>query len=396
MEDIYLKLNYIEITQPIGTFYVTKMDWKELLLISTADIRHIENENSNSFDSCFGIQRELSSKRVIEIGKYVQTFDATFPTGIILAIPSRSLEIDGKPINFHDFEMIENKKVIEHINIKTDKSHLYIRKSKSIASILDGQHRIEGLKKGLSDGDLFQDPDNLFELNVTIFIDLDLDNQAQIFSVINKAQTKVNKSLVYDLYEYAKSRSPQKVAHDMVRILNRNEESPFYKKIKILGKANDKESETIAQATLVELIIKYFSNDPMKDRDLLKKKKKMDYPYDRKRQIFRDLFIEEKDEYILNTLWNFFGAVSQKWIKAWNNNEKGNILNKSTGIIALMRLLKDIFINIEYNKDTTMDKYIELFSISSMKDEDFSPENYLPGSSGQSKLYKDLKDSLNL
>ena len=37
-------------------------------------------------------------------------------------------------------------------------------------------------------------------MNISIFIDLDPEYESYIFSTINQAQTKVNKSLVYDLY----------------------------------------------------------------------------------------------------------------------------------------------------------------------------------------------------
>lgn len=69
-----------------------------------------------------------------------------------------------------------------------------------IASVLDGQHRIERLKASSSIED--------FEINVSIFIDIDIADQAYIFSTVNLAQTKVNKSLVYDLFGLAKKRSP--------------------------------------------------------------------------------------------------------------------------------------------------------------------------------------------
>ena len=76
-----------------------------------------------------------------------------------------------------------------------------------VANILDGQHRIEGLKEGLSSG---HPNSEQFQLNVSIFVDLDMDDQSMVFATVNKAQTKVNKSLVYDLFAYAKSRSPQR------------------------------------------------------------------------------------------------------------------------------------------------------------------------------------------
>jgi DGQHR domain-containing protein len=400
MMNDYFILDFIEINQPIGTFYITKMKWKDLLEIAEADIRRIEQENigSSGFDSYLGIQRDISPKRVKDIGDYVTTIDATFPTSIILSVQSKSYELEGESVNIYDYDRIDdtNSTIKEFDNIKIEDRKLLLRKSKSIASILDGQHRIEGLKAGFLKAQPNNDNTENFELNITIFVDLDIDDQAQIFSVINKAQTKVNKSLVYDLYEYSRSRSPQKTAHDIVRILNRKESSPFYKKIKILGKAVDKDKETIAQATFVELIINYISLDPMKDRDLIKRKKNLKQNYDPNRYIFRDFFINGKDELILFALWNYFKAISNRWAKAWNINEKGNILNKSTGLVALMRLYRDVYSHFGSNIETPQKEYLKLFEGVNLKDDDFNPINYLPGSSGQSKLYRDLKEQLNL
>lgn len=393
----YLKLPYIEISQPIGTFYVTKLNWKELLAIAEADIRKIEDENTknDSFDSYLGIQRNVSEKRVKDIGNYVRTIDATFPTGIILSIPSKSYYKNGSEISQTLIENIESElKVDEVNNIFINNNELHIRKSEALASILDGQHRIEGLKRGFEQSNLFNENEDKFELNVTIFVDLDIDDQAQIFSVINKAQTKVNKSLVYDLYEYSVSRSPQKTAHDIVRLLNRKAESPFYRKIKILGHAVDKEKESIAQATFVELIINYISKDPMRDRDLLKKKKKLKEDYDIKRLIFRDAFIDNDDELITLVLWNYFTAVAHRWPKSWKTNAQGNILNKSTGLIALFRFLKDVFLQFNHNYNIEADKYLEVLNRVEIDDDGFSPEIFLPGSIGQSKLYKELLKNL--
>jgi len=324
----YISVPYIEVKQPIGSFYLTKMTWKDLFEIAEADIRKIEDENvkNNSFDSYLGIQREVSESRVKEISKYITTFDATFPTSIILSIQSREYRSNGKQIFLNRIEELDNIVSYEEItNIEVNKEHLKIRRSKAIASILDGQHRIEGLKRAYQDNSLFEGNIHDFELNVTIFVDLDIDDQAQIFSVINKAQTKVNKSLVYDLYDYAKSRSPQKTAHDIVRILNRMEQSPFNKMIKILGKTVDKERETIAQATFVELLLGLISDNPMVDRDDIRKGKKLSNVYNENKLIFRKYFIQENDEEIIKILWNYFLAVKEVWPKSWSTIEKGNI-----------------------------------------------------------------------
>lgn len=401
----FIEINYIKVRQPIGDFYIGSIDWASLIKIAAADIRKIEDEGNrkDNFDSYLGIQRKISPGRIKEIGNYVSTIDATFPTSIILSINSHSKMIDGKNINMLDPDFVDNNfdRIVELENIKIRDGKLKIRKDGKIARILDGQHRIEGLRYGFDTLKENNVEIPKFEFNVTIFVDLDIDDQAQVFSVINKAQTKVNKSLVYDLYDYAKSRSPQKISHDIVRLLNKMNESPFHRKIKILGTAEDKEIETIAQATFVELIMKYISKDPMHDRDILKRKsifggKKLEPITDKKdidRRIFRNLFINEEDHIILKILFNYFKAVQNKWPTAWNENVSGsgNILNKSTGLISLMRFLRPAYNSLNKpEKLVTIEDFQNIFDKIEIEDQELNKDNYMPGSSGQSKLYKEL------
>lgn len=390
----YIEMEYIEVKQPIGSFYIGKLKWNDILEIAHADIRRIQDESAknDSFDSLLGIQRELSPTRIKEISEYVRTQDATFPTSVILSIRSTSIERESEEEFGYNNDDLENAKEVENVIFDEENGILRIRKIKNIASILDGQHRIEGLREGFSEY-LFTEA---FEFNVTLFIDMDIDDQAQVFSVINKAQTKVNKSLVYDLYEFAQCNSPQKTAHDVVRLLNKNENSPFFKKVKILGVAHDKDKETIAQATFAELILDYISKNPMQDRDRIRRKKNAPIkkvgleinPDDDSRRIFRKYFIEEKNEIIVNILWEYFDAIRERWPNAWDNQVSGSIISKSTGIIAFMRLLKDVYLHFDMNWNKKKSDYIELFNMSTLTDNDFVKEKFIPGTSGQSKLYK--------
>src|SRR5882762_10468420 len=91
---------------------------------------------------------------------------------------------------------------------------------------------------------------NTFQLSVSVFVDIDMEDQAYIFSTVNLAQTKVNRSLAYDLFELANSPSPQKTCHNIAVALDTITVSPFHKRIKRLGSATPgRNSETITQAT---------------------------------------------------------------------------------------------------------------------------------------------------
>src|SRR5690606_20848044 len=230
-----------------------------------------------------------------------------------------------------------------------------------------------------------------FDLIITIFIDIDPEKESMIFSTINKAQTKVNKSLVYDLYDLAKSRSPQRTAHNIVKLLNEMETSPFHRKIKRLGIANDPERETITQSTFVECILAYISKkgEEMKDRDILIRGKKLPLISGREleRRIFRNWFIQDKEAEIAKVIWNYFTAVKDRWPEAWNNN---SILVKSTGLIAFMKFLGPVMNKLGIETIPKTDQFYEIINKVQLKDEDFNTKQFIPGAKGQSDLFKKL------
>jgi len=365
----YIDLKCLEVTQPIGKFYIGVMDHADLEFISYADIRRLEEKNEEREVEIYsGIQRPLAESRVKEIGRYVNLSDATFPTSIILHIEEKHVSFDHESLTMH------------------------IQRKDNVAKVLDGQHRIAGLSHFTRDSKEFQ-------LNVTIYVGMELEDQAIVFSTINQTQTKVNHSLASDLFAFAKSRSPQKTAHNIVRALNEKKSSPFYNKIKILGTAEDPLKETITQATFVESIIKYITSDKAKDRDLYRQGKKPEKAYDKelKNRFLRNLFVDEKDGDIALIIWNYFSSVQEKWPEAWNPVTPQMILNRSTGFIALMNFLKDAYLSFnKIGEVISKEEFDKIFVKVPLKSEDFIRINFIPGSGGQSKLYKDLKEYTGL
>jgi DGQHR domain-containing protein len=349
----------IEVTQPIGSFYIAAIGSRELEEISYADRRRIE-QGERDIEIISGIQRPLSPQRVKELKKYVKNVDAAFPTGIILAIDSDNADYDK------------------------EKSVMRIRRAAHVAKIIDGQHRIEGLIG-------YQGP--TFQLNVTIFIDMDMEDQAHVFATINLKQTPVNKSLAYDLFEYAETRSPQKTSHNVARLLNSKSKSPFEHKIMILGTAN-RASETLTQAAFIEPLLKLISRDPMSDRDSLRRGKDLTAlePAEVRatRLIFRNMFVEDRDEEIAKALWNYFAAVEERWPEAWGEKQAGLILNRTTGYRALMRFLPLAYLTVGIDVVIQKAEFRAMFNLVKINDVDFTPDNYKPGTSGQSELYHQL------
>jgi DGQHR domain-containing protein len=374
----FLEFPSIKVTQPIGDFYIGSIKAKDLCEITKYDFRRLVIEEG--VDSYLGIQRQVSPRRVRDIVKYVCTKDACFPTAVILAVPGicTTYNEDSKMLRLTSYTSDPDRTT--HINLE------------EIAIVLDGQHRIAGLKEGNYDGD--------FEINVSIFVEIDIADQAYLFSTVNLAQTKVNKSLVYDLFDLAKKRSPQKTCHNIAVALDREENSPFYKRIKRLGVATEgRFNETITQSTFVQSLIQYVSLDPVSDRDLYLRNKKPDLEANEKLQktIFRNMFIEEKDLLLTDIIWNYFDAVKGKWPIAWDSSDNGIMLNKTNGFKAFMRFLRPCYLSITSpgNVPETA-KFISILDKIDIKDDQFTTDEFKPGSSGEGKLFRMLIEKSGL
>jgi len=365
MEGNYKEVNCIPVVQPIGTMYVCVMDSNFLQKISYADTRRNVNE-CRDIEIYVGVQRVLNPKREKEIGKYVNLCDASFPNSIVVAMSHKNVEYD------------DNRRI------------LCIKDEESIASVLDGQHRIAGLK--------FLKSGTTFECIVTVFVDIDMEDQGIIFSTINTEQQKINKSLAADLAEFYTTRSPQRTCHNIAKALRDNEKSPFYKKISKINAANKNGGETLTQYLFVKELLAHISGSPLEDRDILKKKdfwgnhQRLSYTEkELQKYCLRKLFIEdETDVKIGQIIVNYFCAVRKKWPNSWNEVAVNNILNKSTGYTALMQYFKEVYIKLG-KEVPSVDDFYSVFSSIELEDGAFTRDEYATGRIGESKLYKALK-----
>ncbi|TBW50367.1 DGQHR domain-containing protein [Marinobacter halodurans] len=369
----------IKVSQPVGDFYCGVMKASDVTRISEADVRKIQHDDVGKY---LGIQRELKPDRVKKISFYIKGIDATFPSSIILSINEENVSWDesSKSITLTSNEGEDDK----------------------IASILDGQHRLAGFNESNFE---FENPDGStspFQLLVTIFVGADVSTQAGIFATVNLAQTKVNKSLVYDLQALAEARSPERTCHDIAVILNAEVKSPFYRSIKRLGVATPGvKGEFLTQATFVENVVKLISPDPKADRDhfLAESKfwRKNELSHlDRaslEKHFFRKAFIKDKDEVIASNLLNFFDAVRQKWPIAWSKGEKRSSLNKAIGFNALVRVFKDLYkienSSFEWDKVISCERFLDHLSKCELDDQFFLELD--PTSRSSKVIYDSIK-----
>lgn len=317
------KLNLIEVEQPIGTFYLGKIDSKILVNYSRVNPRDKDN----------GIQRQYSIKRVKEIANYCKDPDATFPTPIIVSITTEKILDEINTVDFSEEKVEDIKKsIIRSELIKKTNDGISIdlsglKTGQKVFEIIDGQHRVLGIEEAQNFS---------CQLVVVLMIDLTEEEKAYIFSTINSNQTKVDKSLIYDLFDLSKTRSPFKTAHYIARNMNTETNSPFKNKLKMLGKKEYQES-TLSQGTFVFGILKLISKDPKDDTIKLKNNEPLqNYP----KYPLRSLFINEQDHLILKILTDYFNAVKEVFPEEWKNNT--SVLTKTTGYLGLIILFKEL------------------------------------------------------
>ncbi len=370
-----VRIPVFSINQQIGEFFVGVIRVDELLRICKFDFRRMHYKGG--YIDYLGIQRELSEKRLREITKYVSTVDASFPTSIVISV-------DEKCASISDTEREGFKILTVAEFVDSDVPELSIPLDQA-ASIIDDQHRLKGLEEaGKSD----------FELSVSIFIGVDDATDASLFSTVNLAQAKVNKSLVYDLFSLATSRSPEKTCHEIVVALDQLPESPFHSRIKRLGVATDgRFGETLSQATIVKGLLPYITNDPLLDRD---RGKRFGFwepavARDVTKRIFFEFFRRGEDAKILANVIHYFSAVKSRWPRAWERTGTGNIINRTNGFNGFIRFLRPAYLSVTTEPAVVSQKDFEsIFMRAKLTDDDFTPTTFLPGTSGSTKLYNTL------
>lgn len=355
--------NYIEFEQPSGSFLLTIVPAQDILEY------YFIHQRRYVKDVADGTQREDSNKRIKEIAKYVTTVDAAFPTAIIMAAAEGTYVIDkqAKTITINESSKIE---------------------------VVDGQHRIEGLKLAAAKTGI----ECIKEFNLPcVFLLEPLDEEkAFIFATINGKQNKVNASVVYDLFGVSKTPDPYNILHTLARTLNFKEDSPFKNRLKMLGKKSDSiVTESLTQGTFVNTLIPKISSDPMIDRDLMKQGKYDELIKDESR-ILRDYMLNKKSELLVPLFENIFNSVKKTWDKEWVNHNR-YILSKTTGYIGIMKGIDEL---IKYGKQvgTLSEAYFfHFFQLMKIKIDlaglELTADYFQPGGVGENAIRELMKQT---
>jgi DNA sulfur modification protein DndB len=270
----------IAVVQHGRSFLITKLQAGLLTRITYASIRGHDNETG-------AVQRYLSTRRISAIKEFTLS-GGNYPSAIVLNWVNTE-----HPLQVEDSTLTEPD--IDHS-----------------AQLIDGQHRVAGLKAALD-----EDPDfALLEIPTAIYQGLNTRDCADIFLAINTEQKPVPRSLVFDLYGIASEQmvDPAVVrARDIVMALNEEEGSPYFDLIKLPGSPRRKGG--IALSTAVTAI------KPM---------------------------VEEKGDFDqisitalqgqLQLFTNYFGALAKKYQDQWD--DRNNAFMYAAGFVGAVEFLR--------------------------------------------------------
>ena len=342
-----MKKGMIIFEQPAGKFGLTTLDARTILRIALLKSRIDDPEE--------GIQRKFSPNRVKKIAEFIDNSydEVAFPTPIIMSLPLEDDE--NKELPYKITEYANNNAELDLDDTAT-----------KFANLIDGQHRILGITQSKK----FQSNSLELEMPVIFVIDADLWTRAYLFAKINGEQRQVPYSFIADLFGLSPNRSIEKIAHQMVYVLNTNNNSPFQGQIKMLGLATDK-TQTLSQGTMVREFQKLID----------------------KHGILHEYYVRELDTDLFNIIIYYFTAIRDIWRSDWDDAQ-GSVIRKTVGFLGFIKAFPD-FYN-DYNDNAfSVDGFKKMFKkvdtyfiekdITSITTNDY-PSN----ASGASKLRKDI------
>lgn len=344
----------IKVKQPFGDFYIISIPAKLLVQVCYSFAARYGD------DVLSGVQRGINENRVKAIAQFCATSDAMFPTSVILSV---NLDENGES-PLHPW----------YIN---DDSKLVIPTADEIASIVDGQHRVEGLKKALEKNELSAD----FDIVCAIYFELPAPKQAEVFATINFNQQKVDKSLAYQLFGYdldsveSKYWSPDTLAIYLTRLLDKEDDSPFkghvdfgMKKMDLAiqyeGGEDSFDKWYVSTSTMVQGISSLITTNPSKDRYFLHKKRIIR----RSREVLSDIemkitpplrgyYIENKDGQVYDLVKDYFTCCDEMF---WRRSDI-SFMRKTIGIQALFDFLKYVLNYINKHGQKISSEQVELY-----------------------------------
>lgn len=276
-------------------------------------------EQATSYDEDDPYQRILDRARVKDIARYLLEEDSILPNNVILAAR-------------------------EEVKITlTADSTLQVEweteQTSEPFSIIDGQHRVEGLKLIAA-----EHPEDYrdFQVPVTVLVDLPFYIQAELFSVINGRQKPVSRSRIYDLLGYMPLKDPTtrrgaylgemavyRFCHHAVKVLNTSAKSPWRNRVKMRGTGQG----VVTQAALIDHLAAY----------LVPKKERANMRY---LPVLYSYFKSSDIVGLARLLVMYFIGINLAWPDFWKTNETlgHSLFGKTNGVAVMFVVLHDLIL----------------------------------------------------
>lgn len=274
-----VKAPYIETKQGDRKFLLTKLPASIVTEISYAAIRGQNDEEG-------AVQRVLNQGRINSIKAFTLQ-GGDYPNAVVLNWVSQT-----------------NK-------ITTNNGALAFTTGEGLAQLIDGQHRIAGIKAAIEE----EKGLGKLELPVVIYRNLSTQECADIFLSINTEQKPVPRSLVFDLYGVASENIVDHAAvraRDIAMFLN-EPGSPYEGEIKMPGSAKRQGGIPLSSAVTG---IKPLVED---------------------NGVFEQIAVTEL-ELQKQIILNWFTALQHTYGDNWN--DKGNVFQYASGFLAAMDFLR--------------------------------------------------------
>lgn len=252
-------------------------------------------------------QRPMIRKKIREL---VQYYSDCQEAQNLPAIPGAVIMITEKKLTFSPIGKNPNLGILE------------IPEEPGILRCLDGQHRLLALTV---------DPEKYRDIDVpaVLFDSLDPRQIVELFVTINAKHTRLNPSHLISLAGRRLYTDPyQALAHDIIRRLNEDEDSPLHGDIKILGVGKGR----VSQASLADEMVDLFSNIEKiggKER-------------------FRE-FEENGKRFFLN----YFKAIQAVFPKAWVGKKYS--IKTGAALRAFIRVVPDVMARAKEIKNDPFD-----------------------------------------
>lgn len=333
-----MKIRAIRAKQAKRDLYVGVLSAGELVPITSVDVRTPSNTQ--------GYQRELASRRINEVKHYLEEADGVFPSSVLLSYRSEQFR-------FHP-NAKDGSGELGELELCDSDPRLYV---------IDGQHRIEALRRAIED-----DPEKFKDYPVpfTMLANPDVFEEARWFYLVNSKAKRVPVELAEELLATAadtkgddwlrnaeappgSTRGDQIVMQTkLVHLVARLEEiCPVWKGHVITAGQKPKNKEDVKSHTIITSIAR---GGALSDRTI-------------------QLALESNLEQLAQALGAFWQAIALKWPVAIADG-KSYSLRGTQGLYSLHAIFPDVLSLCRENRDYSVKNMSAILS-SIPEDDDF-------------------------